>query len=193
MQHPLALLTTLWLVAVLARFALFFEIRNAVGVFLDWLPGLLLLVAGGVLAIGWLLRLLRNRPRRPSRLLPALGIVVVIILLWGLHLGPRIGTAARLWRLEDDYLEIVSNIRDNPDAPLPDSGHAVRIDPGPPLRIAFSWGGLLDNWAGVVHDPDGGVLAVNDPESASPTRLIFGGTLYHARHLWGPWYFCAFT
>ncbi len=57
----------------------------------------------------------------------------------------------------------------------------------PVKRIAFSWGGLIDNWSGVVYDPVGSVEDIDQNGSA------FGGDLIGTFHLWGPWYFCSFT
>jgi len=193
MKRPLTILTILWLLAVILRFAFFFEIREAVGVFLDWAPGLLLLAAGVALAIAWLVSAFLGKPRRPLRLLPAIALVAVMILLWGMHLGPRIGVVARLWRVEKEYLEVISVIQNNPAVDPPECSDPVEVEPGPPLRVAFSWGGLLDNWTGIVHDPGGEVLAANNAERTSEITYLFGGTLIHARHVWGPWYFCAFT
>jgi len=99
----------------------------------------------------------------------------------------------KLWRVEKEYLEVISVIQNNPTANPPGCSDRVEVEPGPPLRVAFSWGGLLDNWTGIVHDPGGEVLAANNPECPSEITLLFGGCLIHARHIWGPWYFCAFT
>ena len=80
MKRTLIVITLLWLLATLCRFALFFEIREAVGVFLDWAPGLLLLVTGAVIAGTWLILAIGSRPRRPLSLLPAITVAGVI---WG--------------------------------------------------------------------------------------------------------------
>lgn len=193
MKRPLVILSILWLLATLARFAFFYDLRQAVGVFLDWAPGLFVLLCGVALAIAWLVQIFRSRPRRPILLLPAAGLVALMILLWGMRLGPRIGVAAKLWRVESEYLEVVTAIRKDPAADPPDCSARLEIEPGPPLRVAFSWGGVLDNWTGIVHDPGGGVLTANQPGNSSGSSRLFGGTLIHARHVWGPWYFCVFT
>lgn len=193
MKRPLMILTSLWLLAVLVRFALFFEIRQAVGVFLDWLPGLFLLGTGAALAVAWLLRGVVRRPRRPWSLVPSTGLVALMILLWGMHLGPLIGVATKLWRSEKEYLEVIGVIRNNPETEPPECRDPVKVEPGPPLRVAFTWGGLLDNWTGIVHDPGGGVLAANEPNRPGDIVLLFGGCLFRAKHMWGPWYYCSFT
>ncbi|HCU24682.1 MAG TPA: hypothetical protein DF383_06675 [Deltaproteobacteria bacterium] len=74
------------------------------------------------------------------------------------------------------------------------------LDPGPPPRVAFPWpGGTIDNWCGVVHDPSGEVLSVNDFalwsdqwRGARVTKL-FGGDMISCRLLEASYYFCCFT
>lgn len=183
----------MWLCAAVARFAFLFELRQALGVFLDWIPGFLLLAGGMVLAFAGFRRALDRRPRRPLRLLPSIGPVAVMLLLWGTPLGLRIGVASTLWRAESGYREVIEAIRDDPVAQPPDGGPPAVVEPGPPLRVAFPWGGLGDNWSAVVYDPGGSVLAANGPHGAPEIRALFGGTLIHAKHVWGPWYFCVFT
>ena len=73
-------------------------------------------------------------------------------------------------------------------------GLRTEVDPGPPVRLAFSWGGgILDNWYGIVFDPTGNVLKVNDATQARQVSMLFGGRMTYAEHVWGPWYFCSFT
>jgi hypothetical protein len=77
------------------------------------------------------------------------------------------------------------------------------IEFGPPDRVAFYWKrGVTDNWVGLVYDPSGEVLQArefrrdwsnwSDPK-LEKVRDLFGGAMYNARHLTGPWYICWFT
>lgn len=73
------------------------------------------------------------------------------------------------------------------------------VDAGPPIRVAFVWDGIIDNWYGPVYDPSGKVLEANklksnweDP-SLADIKKLFGGDMVGCRHLTGPWYFCSFT
>lgn len=59
------------------------------------------------------------------------------------------------------------------------------VDGGPPQRVAFLWGGVSDNWFGVVHDASASM-------GSAPTE-VFGGRLVQVTHLWGPWFYVAFT
>ena len=108
---------------------------------------------------------------------------------------------AALLNEKEHYQSVVTEIAAGADDSAFD--YPVRVDPGPPRRIAFSWGGILDNWRGVVYDPTGEVMKANildrktwpnrdDPDYASVAGL-FGGTLVRAQHLEGNWYLCWFT
>ncbi|MEZ5300845.1 MAG: hypothetical protein R3F11_09365 [Verrucomicrobiales bacterium] len=110
-----------------------------------------------------------------------------------------LGVYQRAWRNHGEYAEIAAEAARDPAAAAQHKG--VEVDAGPPVRVAFSSGGLLDNWHGIVHDPSGAVLDANLPpgvwETVDPAareaRAFFGGTLVRARHLWGDWYYCQFT
>jgi hypothetical protein len=76
------------------------------------------------------------------------------------------------------------------------------IDQGPPVRIAFVWGGHLDNWYGVVYDPTGKVLEATksgiswlswNDHSFTNVKKLFGSGLISAEHLTDSWYFCDFN
>jgi hypothetical protein len=77
------------------------------------------------------------------------------------------------------------------------------IDDGPPVRVSFFWfRGVTDNWVGLVFDPSGDVMKVNqlraekrkwDDPKFQGISMLFGGELYHAEHLSGHWYLCGFT
>ncbi len=62
------------------------------------------------------------------------------------------------------------------------------LDLGPPLRVAFVWGGFLDNWDGVIYDPSDTVQLEKTKD-----RRIFGSDLFAVKNIEGHWYFCWFT
>jgi hypothetical protein len=85
------------------------------------------------------------------------------------------------------------------DAPLTDDGPFL-VDEGPPRRVAFPWpGGVIDNWCGIIYDPSGVVMSVNDLPSWSdrwrydPATQLFGGDMTGCRVERQPYYFCCFT
>jgi hypothetical protein len=59
------------------------------------------------------------------------------------------------------------------------------VDAGPPRRAARILDGLADNWTGYVYDPS--------QTFDSAPKMVFGGRLISSLHLWGPWYYAAFT
>jgi hypothetical protein len=61
------------------------------------------------------------------------------------------------------------------------------FDAGPPPRAVFSWGGLGDNWQGVVVDPTGTIMDVER------NRAAFGGRLLNCRPLSKVAFLCSFT
>jgi hypothetical protein len=75
----------------------------------------------------------------------------------------------------------------------------VKVDrTGGVTRVAFSRGGILDNWSAVVYDPSRELDKVNRSapfwaHGRLPVTDLFGGDLLVANHLSGPWYSCGFT
>jgi hypothetical protein len=140
------------------------------------------LVAVGLAVYGLVYAVFGRRPG-VGLCLTAL-IVLITVVGWFTPVGYTTGAAFRLWRHEGDYLRQVRAIASGGSSAL---GRSVSVEPGPPLRVAFAWGGMLDNWVGVVHDPS---AVVANPSAA---RDWFGGQLFRAEHLWGDWYLCCFT
>jgi hypothetical protein len=75
------------------------------------------------------------------------------------------------------------------------------FDAGPPVRLAVSLGGIIDNWCGFVRDPTGVVMT---PDASIPfeegnttqvrkARYLLGGYLVSCRPLAPPYYHCCFT
>lgn len=64
--------------------------------------------------------------------------------------------------------------------------NTCQFEPGPPARLAFSWGELGDTWTGVIVDPTGDIMNPDRSWSA------FAGRLAACRALRGPYYLCSF-
>jgi len=115
--------------------------------------------------------------------------------------GDRVARMGRLVVLESEYSRraaIAASLRDNGVAP------GCITDSDFPRCAAFPCGaGVLDNWCGVVFDPDGGIVTSQvglgcakrllDPQAVIITPSAFGGSIFRAEHLWKSWYFCWFT
>lgn len=88
-----------------------------------------------------------------------------------------------------------------PGQPLAFPSHdGVVADCGPPLRLAFRFGGgLLDNWRGIVYDPSGAVALIPDASGVTiqalphPLRALFGGDIVSCNAVGENLYACRFT
>lgn len=81
-----------------------------------------------------------------------------------------------------------------------DSEEHYEVDEqGGVVRVAFSLGGMIDNWCAIIYDPTDLVLEANrykfdiDLENTTDTKLksavkLFGGDLVSVERLDGSWY-----
>ena len=185
-----------WLLLTVAYFGFYYD--QLLSIFTPLLGGALLLaciplaLTAGIVGIKGKLRVL----------LAVAGLVVAVAIVgWFTPVGKTFGAHCKFWREKTHYQSVVAKVVASEDNP--EFNHPIIVDSGPPLRVAFSWGGILDNWRGIVYDPTGEVMKANildvntwsnrnDPDYASVARF-FGGTLIRAQHLEGDWYLCWFT
>ena len=147
----------------------------------------------------------------------AVGAVIVAIAL-GVH-RRFFSREAWLDRNLDTFQEVVQRYKKmiaDGEAPK-DSGLIneregwIKVELGPPLRIAFQESRWADNWTAVVYDESGEIQAVieelkakfGDPKSHWPRKgldprqrrilHLFAGELVTCEHINGPWYWCSFT
>ena len=186
--------STAWLVLTATYFAFYYDAPSG---FLGSLLGWALFAAGIPIVFSAMIFGTRRNPRWFAI---ALLVSAVAVLGWFTPLGRTLGARFKLLREKNHYESIVEQVAAGADGS--EFGYPITVDAGPPPRVAFSWGGMLDNWRGIVHDPSGAVMKANilkadwsnrdDPDYASVSRL-FGGTLVRAQHLEGDWYLCWFT
>jgi hypothetical protein len=113
---------------------------------------------------------------------------------------------ARMLRLQAivaDNLEDMERLRTMPQGGSFTWANGIRasfsIDPGPPRRAYFEFGGLADNSNGIVYDPTGRVAAARGwgpgQRFTTPEGLkeLFGGDLLHCSAISGHYFFCGFT
>ncbi len=191
----------LCLSAVILRFLFYYEIENAlwlIAFFLDFV----LLFVGVAYVVVVIYALIRRRTTWFG--LVSILIVPTVILLFGLtSIGSDLGLYFRLWRNESQYMKDVKLIMEAKSRDeLKEFKYPIIIDEGLPIRIAFGWGGVIDNWYGIVYDPTAEVLRARlfksdwanwDDSKLLAVKKLFGGDMTFARHLWGNWYFCNFT
>jgi len=190
----LLILTLAWMAAVLLRFLFYHELSNLW--ILVYLIDALYLVAAVTLAVFHILR------KKASAAVPVLGIAIIACVFFFTSFGWKMGAVFRFARMHSSYETRVVEILEIPKERRNELASDVRVDFGPPKRIAFSWGGVLDNWSGVVYDPSGEVLRASEfkkdrsnwdaPELQS-VKNLFDGDLRYSFRLRGDWYFCIFT
>lgn len=123
-----------------------------------------------------------------------------------LAVSPLPGWGGRLWFLisfsqhRAAYDAVVAHARE-----LPRSGEhegvLYRIEPGPPVRIAFPQPvGIADNWGAVVHDPSDEVATARGWRDKGETLTVrpdlqelWGGDIVSCSRITGHYYRCWFT
>ncbi len=142
---------------------------------------------------------------------PRLGILLAALIVsgslsYGTDLLKDLGLQLRFYRLKPEYSEIVAMLQSGSISQKgTHHGIAYKSENEPEFRVSFSWGGIIDNWHGVIYDPSGRIMRCNksdprfpgqgprDDEELGKIRMIFGGTLYKAEPLGNYWYLCWFT
>ena len=190
-----------WLFAVWVLFAMlvnlyWYELLGALWVMAALFPIVSWALFGGLAIVA-----VRRCITEPGRVAAPRFLLVLALAGLAVHgYGPRAGRLARFSMHRGYYEAVVAAIERG--VKLPETFDVVE-EAGPPVRVAFRWsGGILDNWCGVVYDPSGLVLEVNqiDPDYRNrddtryrDARMLFGGDLLVAEPLGGPCYFCSFT
>ena len=129
--------------------------------------------------------------------------ICMILLSWPLLIaGRHFGAMSRLLVNYAHYKSIITKIEKSPKPSWfeDDGGITYSVDLGPPIRVAFTPAGMLDNWSGIIYDPTGDIMQAHGFDSvtgkfAAPEKVtkLFGGDLVSCRHLWGRYYDCSFT
>ena len=113
-----------------------------------------------------------------------------------------IAAGARVAVNHSSYQAIIAEARESGDEQWYAEAHGIiyNVDAGPPVRVAFHPGGMLDNWSAIVFDPTGDVMLADGFDSktgefAAPDRVtkLFYGDLVSCRPLWNDYYSCGFT
>ncbi len=177
------LLSALWALQLTVQYLLWYEVSLIQS--FAWL--VVTVVWAILLVIGDLVRGFRSKWKRKP-----IGIVTVCVLLIASYItpyGPEIGVYSKMLWHKEEYSRIVDDVLNGHESVCQ---WPCVIDEGPPVRVAFSWGGLIDNWGGICYDPSGLILEANQSNPDS-VRKLFGGDLIYAKHLWADWYYCGFT
>ena len=170
----------IWFGLILLRCLFYFEINQTLGAFLWWIVDAGLFLGGVVLVGVSAVAVARGRARKRT-VGSTICLLLIAAIFWATPYGYLLGASFRLLRLESEYEQEIADIQAAGalDDPF--------VEPGPPIRVAFSWGGMLDNWVGIVHDPS------HTAGDLDESQFWFGGIMRRAQPLWGDWYICWFT
>lgn len=201
-------------------YALLAAVPFCFGLLKIWLPlflSLLMLVGlAGVYLIGiavtvrWSMAAWRTMPlgdtpmrRVGAMLIPPLLLAPAILAFFPLgQAGGRVSLIAQVAIYHERFEEIIAKERAAPTATSRGEfkGVSYWTDPGPPVRVAFFPGGLLDNWSALIYDPTGEMMQADGFEPVTgkfraPDRVtkLFGGDLVGCRLIWDDYYQCSFT
>lgn len=167
-----------WIVASVLLFQ--HDLCSSVFIMFAWLLPWIAAAALGALAVDAVIWRLKHRAGRHYIGALLLAIILGPSLPWTNIPFCWVSAAQKLVRSEAEYEKLVADVA----AGLRPAA-VYMIDVGPPLRIAFAWGGVADNWFGVVHDTSRSI--------GSAERDVLGGQLTRIMHLWGPWFYVEFT
>ncbi len=134
------------------------------------------------------------------------GAAVMAVVIAGLlFYGSPFARLVRFHVLKSRYVSIVNEVTqgltDDEKVELRRSGIQLDDGDGGPVRIAFPWIGVVDNWCGVIFDPTDGLAnfcgdAGRDHHGLLKNpdlRDLFGGQMTRCERQEKGWYFCWFT
>jgi len=179
----------LWLVLLVAFGVFFGEIAEQLSL-LTPLLRLLLLILGLPLAIGCAAAAWALRARRGRALILLCAVPAAYLLLAPLTRG---ALQLRFLAEKSGYDAQVADILADSSGPNEEWRRAnsgnIRIDDGPPRRIAFvTWRGIPDPWGAIVYDPSGTLVDVE-----SYRLRLFHSNVVGCRHLQGDYFRCSFS
>ena len=161
----------------------------------------------GIISVIQLIVIIRKKHNRFAAILLS-ALLAIGGISYGTDLVKDLGLRLRFHRLNPAYSEIGEKIS---SGKMTGKGTHLGIryesETDPVTRVSFSWEGIIDNWYGIIYDPSGKIMRVNesDPfksrDPGSPKvdmeqekiRMVFGGLLYKAERLGDHWYLCWFT
>ena len=166
-----------------------------------------IIIGLGLISIVQLIITIRKKRNRFAGI--CLGALLAIgSISYGTDLIKDLGLKLRFYRLKPAYSEIIEKAKLEAG---PQKGTHLGIryesETDPVFRVSFSWGGIIDNWYGIIYDPSGKIMRCNESDPRFPDqgpevpedkersqiRMVFGGVLYKAEKLSDHWYLCWFT
>jgi len=167
-----------------------------------------IIIGLGLISVIKLIIILRKKRNRFAAILLC-ALLAIGGISYGTDLVKDLGLRLRFQRLKPAYSEIIEKIN---SGEMTGEGTHLGIryesETDPVLRVSFSWGGIIDNWYGIIYDPSGKIMRINesdfkftdqdpgtpkDDKELGKIRMVFGGVLYKAERLGDHWYLCWFT
>ena len=142
-------------------------------------------------------------------------LLLVGVISYGTNFTTDLGDKLRFLRYEKKYVQIIEKIKTkkiSSNGSVNGISYDTEVDPV--MRVSFSWGGILDNWKGIIYDPTNELSKIaennqthinsGDRKPLTPAeeqyikettelKLLFGGVIYKVKKMANNWYLCWFT
>ena len=206
------LLYALIIIFTIIRFLFHNELYNSLWLFERLIDGLIISL---IVFCCFKLTKIIIRNRDLIMIVPLVGLLLVGVISYGTNLTTDLGDKLRFLRYEKKYVQIIEKINTkkiSSNGSVNGISYDTEVDPV--MRVSFSWGGILDNWKGIIYDPtnklsktaknnqihinyrDRNSLTTADEEYIKETtelKLLFGGVIYKVKKMGNNWYLCWFT
>ena len=206
------LLSALIITLIIIRFLFHTEVYNSLWLFERLIDGLIIFLSVSC-CIKLTKLIFRNRDLIMIASLVALLLVGVIS--YGTNFTTDLGDKLRFLRYEKKYVQIIEKIETkkiSSNGSVNGISYDTEVDPV--MRVSFSWGGIIDNWKGIIYDPTNELSKIaknnqihinyRDRKSLTPAdeeyikettklKLLFGGVIYKVKKMGDNWYLCWFT
>ena len=157
--------------------------------------------------------IIRNRDL--IMILSLVGLLLVGVISYGTNFTTDLGDKLRFLRYEKKYVQIIEKIETkkiSSNGSLNGISYNTEVDPA--MRVSFSWGGIIDNWRGIIYDPtnelskiaENNQIHINSEErnpltpddeqyikETAELKLLFSGVIYKVKKMGNNWYLCWFT
>ena len=208
----LHLLSAIIITLIVIRFLFHTEVYNSLWLFERLIDGLIISLS--VFCCFKLTKII-IRNRGLIMILSLVGLLLVGVISYGTNFTTDLGDKLRFLRYEKKYVQIIEKIKTkkiSSNGSVNGISYDTEVDPA--MRVSFSWGGILDNWKGIIYDPTNELskiaknnqIHINYRDRNFPTpadeeyikettelKLLFSGVIYKVKKMGNNWYLCWFT
>ena len=206
------LLSAIIIILTIIRFLLHTEVYNSLWLFERLIDGLIISL---IVFCCFKLTKIIFRNRDLIMIVSLVGLLLVGVISYGTNFTTDLGDKLRFLRYEKKYVQIIEKINTKKISSN-GSVNGINYDTevNPAMRVSFSWGGIIDNWRGIIYDPTNELskiaeniqIHINSGERNQLTpdeeryiketaelKLLFGGVIYKVKKMRNNWYLCWFT